>query len=442
MQKRLHPCIFSKVKIIHNKNKEKPYMELKQISAKIQVKFNQFSHRFAHGFSRPVQKFIRQMLFGILKCGKVQLNSIARALQEKKSLKKTTERLGRHLGTAGLWSEISNATLREQRSYLRQCRYMIIDLSDIQKEYAKQMAGLAKVHDGSKGEVGFGYWLCDVTGVDESGSLIVPAYSELYSIDKESSSENKKILSAIESISKIVGDDKIWVDDRGGDRKNIMNPLLKADRQFIIRQVGNRDLYYHGEKKPLKDISRTVKLTTSYTVTKNKKNKKVKETYNCGAARVRLNRYGKDLWLVVLKESNKGYCWLLCHLNCNTKKEAIHATFVGYGHRWKIEEVHRQIKVDYELEGLCLQRYDALKTMNSLLWAAVSFLYTRLDNLSIDIITHVELALKNRKKWSDLIRFIYYKLAFAVKKLLALSKLYDKTTFPSSNSDQLCFALE
>ena len=80
--------------------------------------------------------------------------------------------------------------------------------------------------------------------------------------------------------------------------------------------------------------------------------------------------------------------------------------------------------------------------MNSLLWAVVSFLYTRLDNLSIDIITHIELAFKNRKKWSDLIRFIYYKLAFAVKKLLALSKLYDKTTFPSSNSDQLCFALE
>ena len=90
---------------------------------------------------------------------------------------------------------------------------------------------------------------------------------------------------------------------------------------------------------------------------------------------------GKDLWLVVLKEHNKGYCWHLCRLDCDTKKEAIETAFVGYGYRWKIEEVHRQIKGDYDLEGICLQRYEALKAMNALLWAAVSFLYTRLDSL-------------------------------------------------------------
>jgi len=56
-------------------------MELKQLSEKIQVKFNQFSYRFAAGFSRPKQKFVRQILFGILKSGQVQLNAIGRALQ-------------------------------------------------------------------------------------------------------------------------------------------------------------------------------------------------------------------------------------------------------------------------------------------------------------------------------------------------------------------------
>ena len=65
--------------------------------------------------------------------------------------------------------------------------------------------------------------------------MIVPAYSELYSLDKESSSENAKILSAIESVSKNLNDDKIWVDDRGGDRKKIIEPLLENDRKFIIR---------------------------------------------------------------------------------------------------------------------------------------------------------------------------------------------------------------
>jgi len=416
-------------------------MELTQLSDKIQVKFNQFAQKYTKGLSRPLQKFVRQMLFGILKNGDVQLNSIGRALQEKLPLKKTTQRLGTHLGKADLWEIIMKNNLQTQRSYLKQCQYMIIDLSDIQKEYAEKMAGLANVYDGSKHEIGVGYWQCNITGVDETGASIVPCYSELYSLDEENSSENKKILSAISMVSSQIGNDKIWVDDRGGDRKSIMNPLLGNDRQFIIRQVGNRDLYIQAEKKPLKEISRSVKLTESYTVTKRKNNKHVRETYFCGAVKVKLSEKGKDLWLVVLKGKNKGYCWLLCHLKENNIKVAIRKAFVGFGHRWKIEEVHRQIKCDYNLERICLQRYEALKSMNALLWTAVSFLYTRLDSLSIEIITHIELGLRNRKKWSDLIRFIYYKLAYAVKKLFALSKLYISPVYKSPNPSQLSLVL-
>lgn len=276
-----------------------------------------------------------------------------------------------------------------------------------------------------------------ITGVDETSSLIVPCYSELYSLAEENSSENEKILSAIAMVSPYIGNDKIWVADRGGDRKSIMNPLLDADRQFIIRQVGNRDLYIQGEKKPLKEISRTVKLTESYSTTKRTNNKHIKETYFCGAVKVKLSKTGKNLWLVVIKEKNKGYCWLLCHFREAHIKVAIRTAFVGFGHRWKIEEVHRQIKCDYNLEKICLQRYETLKSMNALLWTAVSFLYTRLDNLSIAIITHVKLGLKNRKKWSDLIRFVYYKLAQAVKKLFALSKLFLSPIKKSSLSNQL-----
>lgn len=417
-------------------------MELKELSTKIQIKLHQYGERFSSDFSRPQGKFVYQMLFGILKGGKVQLNSIARSLQDGLSLKKSTERLGRHLGVIDMWRRVSESTLQSQRYYLRQCKYMLIDLSDIQKRYAEQMSGLGLVYDGSEKHEGPGYWLCNVTGVDESGVMIVPAYSELYSFVKESSSENLKILEAIASISKVVGDDKIWVDDRGGDRCSIMEPLLTDNQQFIIRQVGNRDLIYEGERKPLKVISRKVKLTESYTATKIKKNKKIQESYDCGAVRVRLPGSNKALWLVVLKERNKGYCWLLCHLNCATKKEAIKMAFVGYGHRWKIEEVHRQIKSDYDLEGICLQRYEALKSMNALLWAAVSFLYTRLENLSLEIIFHPELALVNRKRLYDLLRFIFYKLAFAVKKVLALSKFYHMTTFSTLVKKQLTLALE
>ena len=417
-------------------------MELREMSAKIQIKLHQYLKRFCADFKRPEQKFIEQMVFGILKGGKVQLNSIAQNLQSSLSLKKITERLGRNLGNRDMWQQILSSTLKTQIYYLRQCKYMIIDLSDIQKRHAEKMSGLALVWDGSEKKKGQGYWLCNVTGVTESGDTIVPAYSELYSLKEESGSENKKVLSAITNISKVLGNDKIWVDDRGGDRRNIMLPLLQDKRQFIIRQVGKRDLIYKDERLPLKEISRKVKLTESFKATKIKKNRKVQETYKCGAVQVKLPGSKKQLWLIVLKEQNKGYCWLLCHLHCKVKKEAIRTAFVGYGHRWKIEEVHRQIKGDYDLEGICLQRYEALKNMNALLWAAVSFLYTRLESLSIEIIFHPQLALVNRKKLADLLRFIHYKLALAVKKLLAISRLYDMKKVATILDKQLALKLD
>lgn len=63
----------------------------------IQIKLWQFCESFANQFSRPVHKFIRRMLFGILHSDSVHLNSIGRSLQEHLALKKVTQRLSAHL---------------------------------------------------------------------------------------------------------------------------------------------------------------------------------------------------------------------------------------------------------------------------------------------------------------------------------------------------------
>lgn len=57
-------------------------MRLRELSTKKQIKLHHFSKRFCLGFSRPERKFLYQVLFGLLKGGKVQHNSIARHLQE------------------------------------------------------------------------------------------------------------------------------------------------------------------------------------------------------------------------------------------------------------------------------------------------------------------------------------------------------------------------
>ena len=48
------------------------------------------------------------------------------------------------------------------------------DAMDIAKPYAEKMEYLARVRDGSSGEIANGYWLCQVIGVENEDTAIVP----------------------------------------------------------------------------------------------------------------------------------------------------------------------------------------------------------------------------------------------------------------------------
>lgn len=408
-------------------------MSFVKFTQPIQTKLHQFCYCFVDHFTRPVNNFIHDTIFGILKSGSVQLNSIARSLQEKIALKKTAGRLGKHLDKPGLWQQVSQATIATQASLLRKCRFVIFDLSDLCKDYAEQMQGLAKVYDGSAQELGLGYWLCNVTVVDDDAKTVIPIYSELFSHEAESTSENEKILNAVKAVVPACAKDAICIHDRGGDREVLLKAHLVAERQFIVRQTGMRYLFYQGRQQSFDFLNGIVDLNWAYTTERIHKNKIRKRIYDCGALRVSLKENGKCLWLVVMKGRDGGYCWLLCYFKaCPSAEQAVELALKGYGLRWKIEEVHREIKMDFQLEAIRVERYEALKTLNALLWMAVSFLYTRLERLALEIIFHPELALVNRKKFKDVLRFMYYKLALAFKKIMAHAKLYDTIAFPQT----------
>lgn len=72
-----------------------------------------------------------------------------------------------------------------------------MDLSDVNKQFAKKMENLADAWNGSEGKVGKGYWVCEVVGAEVKGEEITPLYAELYSQDAiDYESENKQILKA------------------------------------------------------------------------------------------------------------------------------------------------------------------------------------------------------------------------------------------------------
>ncbi|MCZ6595720.1 MAG: transposase [Bacteroidetes bacterium] len=281
--------------------------------------------------------------------------------------------------------------------------------------------------------------LLNVVGVSGCGDKIVPAYSELYSLESELTSENQKILKAISRISSALGRAGIWVMDRGCDRFELMYRLLRDSIYFVIRQRGDRHLWYRGKKRPLRWVCRKVELKYDFTVTKRRKNRIIERTYHAGARHVRLTPGGKDLWLVVSKADGRGYCYYLSYLATEDEREAVELTFREYGHRWKIEEVHRHVKEQYNWEGICLRRYVALKNMNAVFWIAISFIYTRLESLPVEIYSRLNLIYRNRI--TELLGFVYYKLSVAMKMIFSKCTLRLKTLHKWDKTSQLVLNL-
>jgi hypothetical protein len=398
------------------------------ITSKVQKQFNHLIGKYQGKLSRPRYKFLRQMSYGILTSRHVHVNKISSQLGESIRLKKTSERLSRHLGQEDLEEELMKAHIEIHRHQIRRCRYLIADLIDISKRYAWSMEGLEKVYDGSEDKTAYGYWLLNLVAVDSNGECMIPAYSQLYALkhpDECEYSENGKILEGIHKVQDVVGREQIIVIDRGGDRRVLMEDFLRNHSYFIIRQDGNRDLHSGEKREPLKDIARRVKLSHRITITKYRHGKIRKKHFDCGAVPVYLPRergelyWPEVLWLVVAKQKGKGYCWFLCRLPVSTPQQAIEMAMEGYGLRWKIEEVHRQVKSDYHLEAICLQRYQALKNFNVIFWVSINLIYYHFDKWRLQLLTQKEIKVCYQEKWWEYQGFVYYKISRVISHILA-----------------------
>ncbi len=83
-------------------------------------------------------------------------------------------RLSRNLGQPELRAHLGAAVLREGGARSGARTLLVLDISDIAKPYAEKMQYLARVRDGSTGDIADGYWLCQVIGVENEAAAIVP----------------------------------------------------------------------------------------------------------------------------------------------------------------------------------------------------------------------------------------------------------------------------
>ena len=418
----------------------------------VQVKFNQYCSKYqGKDLSKPEQKLLREILFGLLRSRDVHLTRIGSSLEERILLKKTCKRFSYHLGKSDLHERLAESHIGANRYFLSRCPYLILDGSDVTKQYAQKMEGLGRVHDGSRDETASGYWQMNLIGVNPLSSSTVIASSRLYSYKTEHElavmSENSLLFEELERIDRHVCKKQTVVIDRGGDRRVFIENFLEVERPFILRQRGDRHIEHQGRRKRVDTVGKNTELKWAVDVSRFRGGKRLIHRFSCGAVRVKFphehheGSYKQSLWLVTAQRAGKGRCYFLSHVDARTSEEAVKKVMEGYGCRWRIEEVHRQLKQDYHYEQISLRRYTALRNFNTLFWIAMGFLYQQLEDISLKLILEFREPLIYTGRLRDMGSFYLYKLSRVVMDALRFTKIRGPSHKPPHHTAQLVLSI-
>ena len=394
-------------------------MNHRQIAMKLQGQIHHFSGIFYPHFSLPRSKFIEQMIYGIQAGRDVKLSTIGRSLGESISLKKTEERLSRHLAVRGLGQKINEAIVEHGSRKVHQDTLIVIDPTDICKPYAKSMPYLAHVRDGSTGEIVNGYWACTAVACEPDRRRVIPLHQRLWSADApEFKSENAQLLGVVDTIREATGGRGIYVLDRGGDRGKLINPLLQRKLRFIIRLVGNRHLVFRGRNREALDLARGCPMLYEETIVKEVKGEEKTYHIEYGFRRVKFPGREEQLYLVVVKGFGKEPMMLLTSVQVKRTRSRLWFIVSAYLSRWLVEETIRFIKQSYHLEDIRVLDYERLKNLVALVLAAAYFSAVWLGE-SLKLTVLATRVAQVAKRFFGVPDFHYYALADGIAMLLS-----------------------
>ncbi len=406
----------------------------------MQEKLSRFTDKVSRGMSRPVSKFIRDMLFGICGTGTASVFNIAKHTQDKTTTKKTSERFYRNLGREGLDSELRSALLDIVSSKIKNNSLIIVDESDIEKLYAKKMEGLKLVHNGSKAEQTQGYNQLNILACVESGDAynLLPVSSDLISTALELDSTKQILQDRLVEINLKCNGRGIFVFDRGYDDRNTIGFLVDHGMRFIIRGMGVRNIREGSEEKSFTQAVEAMDFR--YEMPGFKAN----ETFRCATRRIGVRTddhpskraNSVEVSLVVVRKyagsRKKGKdFYLLCDFADKnmSEEQIIKEAINGYRKRWKIEEVHRQMKQDLNWESMRLASYTKLKNLNMLLALALYFIYSCKDVIVKIAEAFPKLICFRNKDWAKLQNFVYYRISQVIQICLRSTRHYNTSPY-------------
>jgi len=401
-----------------------------------------FSDKFSIGLRKPEQKFVADMIYGIVASGDCLLTEIGRALKEDIALKKTVERLGRQLSN---FSEperdvLMKNYLTEAKQYMGDDTMILIDGSDVTKPCSPKMEDIGFVYDASKGKYAKGYWTMGAVALSQGSKQPIPVYESLYPCKKQggmgSSAETVKCLQYLrENFDSSVP----RVFDRGFDSGKTLQMLTEKDEKFILRVNQNRVVVCNGTRGYINDIVREISCERKL-VFKSRAGNVSK--CKIGMAQISLPHLKNiNLNLVICKKP--GEAPLMLYTNLSESIESLAERILkGYLMRWRIEEFYAFKKQVLQFEGFRVRGLTSIKSLDLLLTIAagcIGFLCATPDEkITVELIA-ISKRITKTARFLKNTKFYYYAVFDGVKLALASLRCGISRLFSSGKrNNQLC----
>jgi hypothetical protein len=389
-----------------------------------------FCRRISKGFHKPIQKFIMDMVYGLIAAKSCILTDISRELKEDISLDKTVERLSRNLMNFKESDTLMEEYFTTVKGSFDLNTVLIIDDSDISKPRSSKLEGLCRVKDGSTGEITDGYWYAGVSALTSEHKQPIPVYSRVYTtVEASYVSNNAETIKSLEFLTQHFPATNIRALDRGYDAGYVFDYFIPRNESFIIRMVGNRNCIYKGETILISELARQFKGKYSLEF-KTQDGKKTK--CKISIVPVLLPIYpDKPMNLVVCRGIGKKPLLLLTNMDSTDKRLCVTITKV-YLMRWRIEEYYKFKKQGFGFEKFLVRSLISIRNLDFILTVAIGYIGILSEKINESI--EVKEIIEASKRLYGLSKFVFYAISDGLAEIFAKSYVGIRAFFRKSIS--------
>ena len=350
------------------------------IASKAKAQLAGFMGKVFTHFSKPARRFVEECIYGIQASGDTKLSSIVRAIDDDIRPIYTEKRLSRNLDDETLETSIADAVLKDGARSVGADTLLLVDPTEIRKEFAHAMEHVTLVRDASRSSkegrdvLVNGYHGCMVAACRIGGRKTVPLALRLWSSRAPGfKGENDEVLKILKAVYAATGGKGVTVYDRGGDRPAFYGYLIGNGRDFVIRLTGRNVLSWRGMHEA-SDLARECTMRHAHRVTFDSHGRECNVPVSFGAMPVRLPMHPeKELHMVVVKGFGRDPMMLITSLPVSGSFESQWRVVDAYLSRWRVEETIRFVKQSYGFENIRVLSYARIRNMASLVLASAYF---------------------------------------------------------------------